>query len=102
MAGAGGILLELMKDVVFAPVPLDRAHAADKIGSLRIAKLLKGYRGQAAHDIDALSAAMVATARLADDLGDALESIDINPIVSRPGHLPIALDAVIVLRGRGA
>ncbi|HWK96977.1 MAG TPA: acetate--CoA ligase family protein [Pseudolabrys sp.] len=100
MAGAGGILLELMKDVAFAPVPLSPAEAAAKIEGLRTAKLLKGYRGSAAHDIDALADALSATARLAQDLGDALESIDINPIVSRPGKKPVALDAVIVLRGK--
>ena len=98
MVGAGGILLELMKDVVFAPVPLDEAQAAAKIDSLRIAKLLKGYRGATAHDANALAKALSATARLAFDLGDVLESIDINPIVSRSGKVPVALDAVIVLR----
>jgi succinyl-CoA synthetase beta subunit len=39
-----------------------------------------------------------ALGNLAVDLGDALESIDINPLVSRPGGKPpIALDAVVVL-----
>jgi acetyltransferase len=102
MAGAGGVLLELMKDVVFAPVPLAEADAAGKIASLRVARLLKGYRGSAAHDAGAVAKALSAIARLTADLGDALESIDINPIVSRPGKPPVALDAVIVLRKPGA
>lgn len=100
MAGAGGILLELMKDVAFAPVPLSANEARAKIEGLRTAKLLEGYRGAAAHDVGALADALAATARLAQDLGDALESIDINPIVSRPGKPPVALDAVVVLRGK--
>ena len=56
--------------------------------------------GEAAHDLARVADSLVALGNLAVDLGDALESIDINPIVSRPGKKPVALDAVIVLRGK--
>ena len=44
--------------------------------------------------------ALIALGRLAHDLGDQLESIDINPLVALPaGEGAIALDALVVLRG---
>jgi acetate---CoA ligase (ADP-forming) len=98
MVGAGGVLLELIHDVAFGPAPLDELEATALIERLRIARLLHGYRGAPAHDIAALARAVVAVAELAADLGDDLVSIDVNPLLSRPGQNPVALDAVIVLR----
>lgn len=102
MVGSGGVLLELMQDVAFAPLPVSRERALELVRSTRISKLLGGYRGEAAHDLSRIADTLVALGNLAVDLGDALESIDINPLVSRAGDKdPIALDAVVVL-GREA
>jgi hypothetical protein len=44
-------------------------------------------------------AALVALGRLAHDLGDKIESIDINPLVALPARQgALALDALVVLR----
>jgi acyl-CoA synthetase (NDP forming) len=102
MAGSGGILLELMHDVCFAALPLTPAEALKLIERTRVARLLRGYRGARAHDMNALARALLAVAQLAEDLDESLSSIDVNPVVSRPNHQPVALDAVIVLRGVGA
>ncbi len=102
MVGAGGVLLQLIHDVAFGPVPLDERKAATMFERLRIARLLHGYRGAPAHDVGALSRCVVAVGALAADLGDALVSIDVNPLVSRAGQAPVALDAVIVVRGQEA
>ena len=103
MVGSGGILLELMQDVAFSALPLDRDRAIELVKSTRINKLLGGYRGDAAHDLDRLADALVALSNLAVDLGDSLESIDINPLMSRAGtNDPIALDAVVVLGREGS
>ncbi len=45
MFGAGGVFLELMRDVAFGPPGLDATRARDMIASTRVAKLLGGYRG---------------------------------------------------------
>ncbi|MDB5533111.1 MAG: CoA-binding protein, partial [Hyphomicrobiales bacterium] len=43
---------------------------------------------------------LVALGRIAVDLGDSLQSIDINPFVVMPkGQGATALDALVVLRG---
>lgn len=98
MVGSGGVLLELMQDVAFSSLPISRERALELVKSTRISKLLGGYRGEAAHDLGRIADALVALGNLAVDLGDALESIDINPLVSRAGdNDPIALDAVVVL-----
>ena len=46
MFGAGGVWLELMKDVAFGPPGLSRDGAARLIDSTRIGRLLDGYRGE--------------------------------------------------------
>ena len=98
MAGSGGILLELFKDVAFSAPPLSRQKALDMLDQTHAARLLRGYRGSAALDIDAVADALVALGRIAVDLADIVQSIDINPIVVLPqGQGAMALDALVVL-----
>jgi hypothetical protein len=62
--------------------------------------LLRGYRGAPAGDEGSVLAALIALGTLAHDLGDQVESIDINPVVALPdGEGAVALDALVVLRG---
>ena len=99
MAGGGGIVLELMKDVAFAAPPLSREKAKDLLARTRSYALLKGYRGGPALDEEALIDALVALGELAIDLGDVIESADINPFTVLPrGQGGRALDALILLR----
>jgi hypothetical protein len=97
MAGSGGVLLELVKDVTFRAPPISRDKAHDMLGSLRGAKLLRGYRGAPPRDVEAIVDALVALGQLATDLEDVLESVDINPFVALPQG-GMALDALIVLK----
>lgn len=100
MFGAGGVLLELTKDVSFGAVPLPPWQAKAMIERTTAGRLLKGYRGAPACDEASVLAALNALGRLAHDLGDQIESIDINPLVARPaGQGAVALDALVVLRG---
>jgi acyl-CoA synthetase (NDP forming) len=97
MAGSGGVLLELIKDVAFCAPPVSRDKARDMLGSLRVAKLLHGYRRGPLRDIEAVVDVLVALGQLAVDLEDVVESVDINPFVALPQG-GLALDALIVLR----
>ena len=64
---------------------------------MRGSKLLHGYRGAQALDAEAVVDALVALGRLAADLEDVLQSVDVNPFVVLPRG-GLALDALIVLQ----
>lgn len=97
MAGSGGVLLELTKDVAFAAPPITPVKARAMIERTQAARLMRGYRGAAALDADAVVDALVALGRIAEDLADAVQSIDINPFMVLPRG-GLALDALFVPR----
>lgn len=100
MVGSGGVNLELYKDVAFSAPMTDEAAADALIGRTKAAKLLDGYRGAGPYDRKAVVKALVALSRIALDLGDVIESIDVNPFVALPkGKGGIALDGLVILRG---
>ena len=97
MAGSGGVLLELTKDVAFAAPPLTRDKARAMIERTHAARLMRGYRSSPVLDADAMVDALVALGRIAEDLGDVVQSIDINPFIVLPRG-GFALDALVVPR----
>ncbi len=79
---------------------LDQARAAALVARTMAAKLLIGYRGGPAYDRDAVLKAIVAMGRIARDLGDVIEALDVNPFVALPGlGGGLALDGLVVVRG---
>jgi acetate---CoA ligase (ADP-forming) len=98
MFGSGGIFLELFRDVAFGPPGLDEARARNMILSTRVADLIKGYRGSEPSDVEALVGALKAMGALAIELGDFLESAEINPLIVRADGV-YALDALLVVAG---
>jgi acyl-CoA synthetase (NDP forming) len=101
LVGAGGVLVELMRDVRTALAPLDEAAALRMIDKLKVRKLLAGMRGAAPSDIKALAQAMVRLSALALDLKDHLAEIDINPLLVKPQGCA-ALDALVVPKRQGS
>ncbi len=97
MAGSGGVLLELTKDVAFAAPPLNHDKARAMIERTHAARLMRGYRSSPALDVEAMVDALVALGRIAEDLADVVQSIDINPFVVLPRG-GFALDALFVPR----
>jgi len=95
--GAGGVLVEIMaeRSVLLAPVTRSAAMAA--LARLRIAPVLAGSRGQPAADLGAVADAITGLSRLACDLGDTLEALDINPLICTPSGA-IAVDALLIPR----
>ena len=100
MFGMGGVMVELFKDVSFAPATLDRDRAREMVRATRAGAMLEGFRGRKPGDIDALCDALVSLGRLARDLGDAIEAVDVNPLLVREQGV-VALDALVVLRPAG-
>jgi acetate---CoA ligase (ADP-forming) len=99
MVGLGGIHVEVLKDIAFAPVPLDERAARDLLGQLRGAAILDGVRGERPADKFALAQLMAALSRFAADHADRIAEIDLNPVIVHPeGEGLTVVDALIVKR----
>ena len=77
--GLGGVLTELLDDVVFAPAPVDLEDAAEMIDRLRGRRLLDGYRGAPASDVSGLARIVSLVSR--GLVGSALQEVEINPLI---------------------
>ncbi len=97
VVGAGGVLVELLADRAVALPPVSAGQAHRMLGTLRVARLLAGVRGQPAADLDAVAAAITGLSQLAAELGDVLEALDINPLICGPDRA-VAVDALAVPR----
>jgi acyl-CoA synthetase (NDP forming) len=96
---AGGVFIEIFAEraVLLPPVTDSQARAA--LARLRVAAVLAGARGQPAADLDAVADAIAALSRLACDLGDALDALDINPLICGPSGA-VAADVLVLSRAR--
>lgn len=96
LLGDGGKYVEAMPDTVLLLPPFDAGAVLEAIGSLRIASVLGGVRGEAPMDVDALAAAAVAVGRLMVE-DASIVSLDINPLLlGSVGAGVTALDAVVI------
>jgi acyl-CoA synthetase (NDP forming) len=99
IVAAGGTLIELLADRAVACPPISAAGALNMLGSLRIAKLLGGWRGEPAADVNALAQVIVGFAELASELGEVLDAVEANPVIASPAGA-IAVDALVIARGQ--
>ena len=81
MVGLGGIYVEVLKDVVFSPVPLDHDEARRLLDRLKGAALPRTVRGQAPSDMAALIDVMVKLSTFAADFAGEIAEIDLNPVL---------------------
>jgi len=100
IVGMGGTAVELYKDVALASAPLTPVRARALLGRIKASALLRGWRGAARADEDALVAAVCALSSFAAAHAEEIESIDINPLLVRTQGVA-CLDAVIVRREKG-
>lgn len=84
MAGAGGVLTDLMADRSWRSLPLTDLDATDLLRSMRCAPLLTGYRGQPAVDERAVLDVLHRIAHLAE-IAPEIAELDVNPLVAAPG-----------------
>jgi hypothetical protein len=94
---AGGIFIEIFSERAVLLPPVTRSQARAALARLRVAAVLAGARGQPAADLDAVADAIAALSRLACDLGDALDALDINPLICGPSGA-VAADVLVVPR----
>ena len=94
LIGTGGKLVELLDDTVSLLLPVQRNEIDAAVRSLKVGKLIDGYRGSAAGDHEALLDAIEAIAQFAITQSDRLLELDVNPLLITPGDA-IAVDALI-------
>ena len=98
VAGAGGILVEVLRDVVLRLPPVDEEEARAMLEELRVAPLLHGARGRPRADVGAVAGVLARLGELALDLGPRLRELDVNPLLALPeGQGALAADALMVL-----
>jgi acyl-CoA synthetase (NDP forming) len=94
--GSGGELLEFVQDTTAGLAPLDQSTALRLITSTRAHRLLRGFRGGPAADIERLAAAVAAISRVAA-MPDVV-AVDVNPLIAFPDRVSV-VDAKIVTAG---
>jgi acetyl coenzyme A synthetase (ADP forming)-like protein len=98
MFGLGGIYVEVLKDVTFRIAPFSRREANEMMREIRSFSLLRGVRGQARSDIDALGDTLLRLSQLVTDFPEIVE-MDINPLmVFEEGHGVMGIDMRLVLQ----
>lgn len=88
--GSGGVLVELLDDVVFRVLPLTDRDAQAMIQETRAARLLKGYRGTPPADVAALEQVLLKLGALAEAAARIAE-IDLNPVIVHPNGEGLSL-----------
>ena len=95
--GTGGVMVEVYNDVALRLCPITRGDALEMIDEVKGARLLRGYRGAAAADVDALADVLVGVSQMAAQLEGSLGELDINPLMVLPeGQGVKAADALVV------
>ncbi|HBD22798.1 MAG TPA: acyl-CoA synthetase, partial [Oceanospirillaceae bacterium] len=92
VVGAGGILVELLKDSQLLLLPCTPEDVHTALGKLAIQPLLTGYRGQEAADLNTIVEAIVAVQDYIKN--HPVKELDINPLLVK-AHSCIAVDALI-------
>ncbi|NLD74284.1 MAG: CoA-binding protein [Chloroflexi bacterium] len=98
MFGLGGIYVEVLKDVAFRVAPMSAFQAQKVIESIRSYPLLRGVRGQAPADLEAIADTILRVSQLVTDFPEIAE-LDINPLLVRDeGEGAVAVDMRLILK----
>jgi acetate---CoA ligase (ADP-forming) len=89
--GAGGVKVELLRDVSVRLTPLSKEDASEMVRSLKTYPLLNRFRGGPAYDVAALEDALLRTSAMVEDLPQIAE-LDCNPFVVQESGA-VVLDA---------
>ena len=96
MFGLGGIFVEVFKDISFRVAPLTRADAVEMIEEVKGKALLKGARGKAHADIEAIIEVLLKVSKLVTENEAIIDELDINPLIVYEEGVKAA-DAMIVV-----
>ena len=94
--GAGGVMTEIYQDVTSRPAPVSMETAREMLTEVKSFALLRGFRGAAPGDLEALAVTVMQVSRLA--MNNRVAEAEINPVLVRgQGEGVIALDALVTL-----
>jgi acyl-CoA synthetase (NDP forming) len=82
MFGLGGVWVELLKDISFRVIPIERSDAVDMVEEIKGSRLFKGFRGRSPLDTDSLYDILLSVSRLGLELKEVKE-LDLNPVFLR-------------------
>jgi acetate---CoA ligase (ADP-forming) len=82
--GSGDVLVEVYNDLALRRCPITRSEAQAMIAEVKGARLLRGFRGRPAADLEALDDTLVRVSYLAMHLEEHLAELDINPLMVLP------------------
>jgi acyl-CoA synthetase (NDP forming) len=98
MVGAGGVLVEALRDFRLLLPPIDAGAAEEALRGLRIGALWDGIRGEKPLDLPAAVDLVIRLGEAARALAGRIGEIDLNPVlVGRRGEGAVALDAGVRL-----
>lgn len=97
MAGLGGILVEVLKDVAFCKCPVTPSEARRMVGRLKGAPILGQLRGRPAVDSEALIKLLCDISAFGAAGEGRLEELDLNPILLSDKGAS-CVDVVMILR----
>ena len=98
--GSGGVMVEVYNDVALRRCPITRLEAQAMIAEVKGARLLQGFRGRPAADVEALEDTLVRVSGLAMQMEGHLAELDINPLMVLPAGRGVkAVDALVVFSG---
>jgi acyl-CoA synthetase (NDP forming) len=89
--GAGGVQVELLRDVSVRLTPLSHEDASEMVRSLKTFPLLTGFRGAPLCDVGALEDGLLRVSAMVEDIPQIAE-LDCNPFVVQQ-HGAVVLDA---------
>ena len=91
---AGGVLTELLKDQFSLILPVNEGEVINVLDRLKIAPLLKGYRGKPSANYPSIVEAVMALQAYVLYNANEVEEIEVNPLIVTPERA-IAADALI-------
>ncbi len=91
----GGVWVELLGDAAIRLLPASEADVEEMLASLRAAAVLRGARGTRGVDVGRLAEVVAAIGRLGEGLGDALDTLEVNPLWASEGSVEV-LDALAI------
>ena len=98
--GLGGLWVEVLGDVALRVLPVGPEEITTMLSELKGAALLKGARGTQPADMDRLVSVVYQIAQLAEGLGGALDTLEVNPL-RVDGECVEVLDALALWRNEG-